>query len=78
MRVNVRLEGHLPQYTGTREMTLDLEPGATLRDLVAFLKIPPGEAGSAYLDGKGALPTARLHDGSRVELFPPVGGGEAR
>lgn len=75
MKVRVRLAGHLHRYTGSREVLVQVEEGATARDLIAVLAIPRGEVGSHYIDGSGATGEAILRDGCLVELFPPIAGG---
>lgn len=75
MRVLVRLAGHLNSYASAREVTVEMEAGSRVRDLVAALGIPAGEVGSSYLEGRGALLDACLRDGCKVELFPPIAGG---
>ncbi|MGI5834871.1 MAG: MoaD/ThiS family protein [Chloroflexota bacterium] len=75
MKINVRLAGHLSTYGNGKDITVDLEGGSTVSDLIAALRIPSGEVGTLYLDGRGALPDAVLQDGSKVELFPPIAGG---
>ncbi len=75
MRVQVRLAGHLSRDGRSRNVTVEVDSGATVADLIATLGIPSGEVGTVYLDGKGAFHNAFLHEDSRVELFPPIAGG---
>ena len=79
MNVEVRL------YAGLRAesvrssgdvFTVPLAEGATLSDLLAHLGIPADLVHLAIVNGRIHHDrAARLADGDRVALFPPVGGG---
>ena len=75
VEIEVRLAGHLKNYSNGKDITINLAAGSRVSDLIAALGIPSGEVGTLYLDGKGALPDAVLRDKSKVELFPPIAGG---
>jgi len=79
MNVEVRL------YAGLRAesvrssgdvFSVPLAEGATLSDLLAHLGIQPDLVHLAIVNGQILHDrAARLADGDRVALFPPVGGG---
>jgi len=54
---------------------LAVEPGETVRSLMARLGIPEDQVAIVMLNGKSADPSAPLSDGDRLGLFPAVGGG---
>ena len=49
--------------------------GTDVRDLLLRLAIPESEAKIIFVNGIGVEKDALLHDGDRVGIFPPVGGG---
>ena len=77
-KVSVYLYGHLLRYSEGRmgPIRTFVQSGETLRDLIARLKIPPGEIGITAING---YPTSTLEDpvrpGDEVKLFGLVGGG---
>lgn len=76
MKVTVRLFAGLRERAGVRERTVELAPGATVRDVWPALALgdePPGllyAVNRVYTDGEH-----RLEDGDHVALIPPVSGG---
>ncbi len=81
MEVRVRLFGALREEVGSREITLELEPGACVTDLRRMLagkydsinRLADRLAVSVNLELVG--PDELLHDGDEVALLPPVSGG---
>ncbi len=49
--------------------------GTDICDLLRQLSIPESEARIIFVNGIGVEKDALLHDGDRVGIFPPVGGG---
>jgi molybdopterin synthase catalytic subunit len=81
MRIKVLLFGQLKDIVGRQEENLDLQPGASLSDVVAryaeqFPKFKP-MAGSiaCSVNREYAAASIVLHDGDEVGLLPPVSGG---
>ena len=91
MKVQVAATGQLRTAAGWGETTLELEDGTTLRGLLERLAANTGALrladagdgtprlllvvnGAAVAGGAGAA-AARLADGDRVSLMPPVAGG---
>ncbi len=80
--VQVWLYGPLAQYAGQAsqgshaQLTLELEKGSTVADLIQRLGIPAEERGITFINGNlAALPgldadrDVVLHDGDRVGIF---------
>jgi molybdopterin converting factor small subunit len=79
MNVEVRLYAGLcdaPAHSSGDVFSVPLAEGATLSDLLAYLRIQPDLVHLAIVNGRIHHDrAARLADGDRVALFPPVGGG---
>ena len=80
MRVEVRLFATLTRHRADtapgEPFDVTLEEDAALADLLQSLAIPRGEVHLVMIDGRIAHDSGRcLTDGSRIGLFPPVGGG---
>jgi len=55
---------------------VEVEEGATLRDLIEWLGIAPESVHLAIVNGRAAPDrSTHLAECDRVGLFPPVGGG---
>jgi molybdopterin synthase sulfur carrier subunit len=79
MKVEVRLFATLQPYlpAGTRGdcISLELPPGATVRDVVESLKIPGEVACLTVVNGRDAAPEQVLSPGDELAMFPPLAGG---
>ena len=79
MRVNVKLYGTLSlsfdQYDHLNGLDAVLPDGASIQELLAYLKISPDRLGMIYMDGKLLDVTSQLKDGARISIFRPVAGG---
>jgi molybdopterin converting factor small subunit len=78
MRVTVKVHGALRKFApaGAGDSTvLDLHEGASVAEVVARLGIPPEHAQMIISDEDQLRPTAVLHDGQELDLFPPLAGG---
>lgn len=79
MRVEVNLYATLARYVpdSARQghRTMELREGTTVGELMSQLRIPAEDAKLIFLDGIHADADAELKEGSRVGIFPPVGGG---
>ena len=82
IRVKVRLYASLRRYRpglGQGEsLPQELSDGATLRDLLAALDIPPNESKQCFVNGVVHDLDCELHDGDEVGVFPPIAGGSGR
>ncbi len=77
--MQLHLGGHLswydPQKRATQEIRLD-KPIALI-ELLRRLGVPSAEIAVAAVNGQAvALEAARVIDDDRVELYPPIGGGQ--
>lgn len=69
------LRKYVPGYDSGKGLELEVEPGATARDVAARLNIPLDEVRLIMIDGIGSKWDAPLDGAERLALFPPVGGG---
>lgn len=74
VRVYAELRHYLP--ADWQDGPVDLPPGTSVGDLLAFLGIPPEEIGLVSLDGRIAQEDQPLNNASEARIFPPVGGGQ--
>ena len=80
MRVEVRLfatlAGSSSETRAGEARSVEVEEGATLRDLIEWLGIAPESVHLAIVNGRAAPDrSTHLAECDRVGLFPPVGGG---
>ena len=79
MKVEVRLfatiQPYLPAGASGDSVSLDLPPGATVRDVVESLKIPSELSCLTVVNGRDAAPDQVLAAGDELALFPPLAGG---
>ena len=54
---------------------MPIEPGITIRDLLARLRISEDQARLIFVDGIKKKPETILTGGEKIGIFPPVGGG---
>ena len=76
--MRLHLGGHLAWYDPQKRSWLELHlPEPTfLIELARQLGLPEGEIAVVAVNGRAArLEDARVSDGDRVELYPPLGGG---
>jgi sulfur carrier protein len=74
MRIIVKLFATLREGRSVIE-TIDLEPGATVADILRPLNISEKEAALIFLNSRHANLSAELADGDTLSIFPPIGGG---
>ena len=79
MHVTVKLYATLSRYGSGEKagapFNVEIAEGATLRDLVAHLKIPTEETRILFVNGIIQEPDYRLKSNDDVGIFPPIGGG---
>ena len=79
MKVEVNLYAtlarYLPEKVRENDRLMEIEDGTTVGDLLRQLNIPAEKAKLVFLDGTHADVGAVLEEGSRIGIFPPVGGG---
>lgn len=78
MRITVKLHGTLRKFLpagATNAVVLDFGDRATVADIVTRLGIPAGHAKIIISGDQQLEPTAVLHEGQEINLFPPLAGG---
>ena len=77
--MRLHLGGHLSWFDPQKRSNLEIQltQPRQLTDLLQELGVPIAEIAVAAVNGQAiALEDARVTDADRVELYPPVGGGE--
>jgi molybdopterin converting factor small subunit len=69
------LSKYLPAGTQNRRATLEVKDGATVRDILNQLGVPPELPNILLVNGRQALDTTVLKDGETLSVFPPLAGG---
>ena len=64
------LNDHLPPLFRQRDMTYRFESGATVRDGIDGLGVPPGDAALIVVNGDTADLKRVLEHGDRVAVYP--------
>ena len=74
MQVTVKAFATLTKYQpeGGR---LELEEGSTVADVLRIIELAPEEVTIIFVNSVHSELDKVLHDGDKVGLFPPVGGG---
>ncbi len=79
MLLEVRLYSGLEKYVAGavygKPISVEIEAGATGRELLKKLVIPEEQVYSILVNGTHRNIDEPFQDGDRVALFPPVGGG---
>lgn len=75
MRVRVQAFANLKAYVPGGESEVSLPEGATVRDLLARLSLPPGVEAVVLVNGRRPVGDERLSPSDQVVLFPPMEGG---
>ncbi len=75
--IDVRLFATLPMHSakGRKEFQLEAVPGLTVRSVVLGEGLAENEVHIVMINGQHGNLDSELHEGDRVGLFPPVGGG---
>jgi sulfur-carrier protein len=75
--IEVRLFATLPELSarGRKHLELEARPGLTVRTVLESEGLPQDAVRIVMLNGHHAGLEDELHDGDRLGLFPPVGGG---
>lgn len=79
MRIEANLYATLARYLPNElergSCVMNIADGATVEDVLQQLNIPIGQVKLIFVDGVHAGLESNLKDGSRLGVFPPVGGG---
>lgn len=57
------------------EREMDAPEGAVIGDLSAMIGVKSEEMAVIFVNNRHAELTSTLHEGDRLAIFPPVGGG---
>jgi molybdopterin converting factor small subunit len=69
------LAPYLPDEARKNNRMIEVEDGTTIGELLQQLRIPSEKAKLIFVNGSHSDVGAVLEEGSRVGVFPPVGGG---
>jgi molybdopterin converting factor small subunit len=75
MGIELKCFATLAKYLPENSRDYPVEPGETVRSLVARLGIPEEDVTLVFINALRSSPDSGIKDGDRVGLFPPVGGG---
>lgn len=79
MKVEINLYAtlarYLPEKIRDNERMMEVNDGTTVGELLQQLNIPTEKAKLVFLNGVHADVGTELEEGSRIGIFPPVGGG---
>ena len=73
--IEIRLFATLTEFTPEAAGHYEIRPDNTVGALLSQLKVPQEKAKLIFINGVKAGLSSPLHDGDRVGIFPPVGGG---
>ncbi len=73
--LNATLRHHRPDYNAAVGISLEVEPGTTVAQILPSLGVPTKEVSLLMVDGRRRDLDFVLQGDERVALFPPIGGG---
>ncbi len=71
----IKLFATLKKYLPASAEHYPINPGVSVDELLAELRIPASQAKLIFINGKKGASNTVLNDGDRIGIFPPVGGG---
>ncbi len=77
MQITVKLYGNLKKYLPEkREIAqMEIDPDTTIHTLLSRLGVPDTEVWMSAINDNVVDESSVLHEGDRLEVFEPVGGG---
>jgi molybdopterin converting factor small subunit len=75
IHIQIKLFATLSKFTPVAAERFPVAPGTMVQTLLDRLGVPKDQARLMFVNGVLVEPTQALHDGDRVGIFPPVGGG---
>lgn len=79
MEVKVKLFASLDKYVSEEEtakpFSVEIQKGATLRNLAENIGIPEEEIKISFVNGRSRKMDYELEQNDEVGFFPPIGGG---
>jgi molybdopterin synthase sulfur carrier subunit len=73
--LNATLRRYRPDYDAGVGISLEVEPGTTVAQILPSLRVPAQEVSLVMIDGRRRELDFVLQGNERVALFPPIGGG---
>jgi sulfur-carrier protein len=73
--LNATLRRHSPDYDASVGLSLEVEPGTPVAQILPRLGVPAQEVALIMIDGRRRELDFVLQGNERVALFPPIGGG---
>ncbi len=73
--LNATLRRYRPDYDAGVGISLEVEPGTTVAQILPNLGMPAKEVALVMVDGRRRELDFVLQGNERVALFPPIGGG---
>ena len=75
-QVEVRLYAGLRAHVkGATSVSVDIEPGQTIRDVLEKLSVPLGQTRIIFVNHRAAGLDQELAGGEELGVFPAIGGG---
>jgi sulfur carrier protein ThiS len=79
MKVKVKLYGtlslHVPEYKPSQRIEIEIPDGATVKDLLAHLKISETRGAVVIVEGRVLKANDKMQDGASVEVLQSIQGG---
>ena len=79
MKVKVKLYGtlssHIPEYKPSQGIEVEIPDGATVKDLLTYLKILETRGAAVIANGRVQKADDELQDGSSFDVFQSIQGG---
>lgn len=73
--ITLKLFADLGKFAPDLAENYPIEPGTSIRNLIAALNIPEEKAKLIFIDGVRGELDSKIKGGERIGIFPPVGGG---
>lgn len=73
--INATLREYVPGYNPHQGLSLEIQPGSSVAQVIARLGLPAKEVTLIMVDGRRQEADFILQGGERLGLFPPIGGG---
>lgn len=75
MKITVYLDTYLRKRADKSRFDIDIEQGATIREVIKALQLNEGEVGLIILNSKIASIHSIVEENDSLELYPVMGGG---
>lgn len=75
MKITVYLDTYLRKRADKSRFDIDIEQGATIREVIKALQLNEGEVGLIILNSKIASIHSIVEENDSLELYPIMGGG---